>query len=310
MLDLVLAGVLAAGGYDAGRVLCALSDDRIDESSGLVVGQRSDRLFTHNDSGDSGRFFALDRSCRTQATYTLTGVEARDWEDVARGPGQTLWFADIGDNSESRDGGVLVHRVREPDDGTPETVTATSYRLRYEDGPHDAETLIVQPSDGRLLIITKTLGSRAGVYASDQPLRAGGAANILRLVAEIAIPLATAGDISPDGSRVAVRNGVAAYEWDVSGGDVVEALAAEPVRIPLPASEQGESLTYDRDGRSLLVGSEGVGAAVHVLGSAPAPAAAPADQRRTWRVPIPAVAGATAVIGLALLAGLRRRRRG
>ena len=317
MLDLAVSAVLLAGGYDAGRLLCTLSDDRIDESSGLVAGVRSDLLFTHNDSGDRARFFALDRTCRTRATYTLRGVQARDWEDVARGPGQTLWFADIGDNSQTRDQGVLVHRVEEPIAGSPERVTATSFRLRYEDGPHDAETLLVTPREGRVLVVTKTLGSRAGVYASDLPLRAGGAVNTLRLVAQVAVPLATAGDLSPDGRRVAIRNGVAAYEWDVTGGDVVGAFAAEPVRVPLPRSAQGESLTYDRDSRSLLVGSEGVGAAVHVLrrtASRPAqasarPSAAPSVARRGWRVPLPLVAGAAGVLLLALLSQLRRRAR-
>ena len=108
MLAALVSAVLLAGGYADGTLLFRFQDSRITESSGLVAGSRSDLLFTHNDSGDVARFFAVDRTGRTRATYRLRGVQARDWEDIARGPGGTLWLGDIGDNSASRDRGLLV----------------------------------------------------------------------------------------------------------------------------------------------------------------------------------------------------------
>jgi hypothetical protein len=70
--------------------VCRLVDDRITESSGLVLSSRTDRvLFTHNDSGDDARFFAVDDRCRTLAMYVLSGVAATDWEDMAVGRGRT-----------------------------------------------------------------------------------------------------------------------------------------------------------------------------------------------------------------------------
>ena len=319
MLDALVSAVLLAGGtggYDDGTLLFRFQDSRITESSGLVAGSRSDLLFTHNDSGDTARFFAVDRTGRTRATYPLRGVDARDWEDIARGPGRTLWLGDIGDNSAIRDRGLLVHRVPEPAGTGSATLTPTTYRLRYDDGPKDAEALLVTP-EGRVLVVEKTFGSAAGVYASDLPLRPGGAVNLLHRVAEVHVPMVTGGDLSPDGRRVVLRNYTAAYEWDVPGGDVVAALATDPERVSLPSSPQGEGIAYSRDGRSLLTSSEGKAGPVYELrpGSptaAPepsetaAPAAAGRDVAKGWRVPL-TVAGVVLVTGLALSAVRHRR---
>lgn len=260
MLALLLAGVLTAGGYDGGTTLCTLRDQRIAESSGLVSSSRDgELLFTHNDSGDTARIFEIDRTCRTRATFALDGVQARDWEDISRGPGRTLWLGDIGDNSSRRTQGVLVHRVPEP--GPAEgavRLRPTTFRLTYADGPHDAEALLVHPRTGQLLIVTKGfLGG--GVYAAPLPLLPS-APNVLRRVGEVGVADVTAGDISPDGSRVVLRSYTTAYEWDVRGDDVVAALGTDPVEIPLPRAPQGEGITYSADGRSLLTSSEGRGA--------------------------------------------------
>ena len=296
--------------YDPGHVLFRVTDPRITESSGLAAGLASDRLFTHNDSGDTARFFALGPDGRTVATYVLKGVQARDWEDIERGPGRTLWLADIGDNRAVRDRGVLVHEVAEPT-GASATLTAVSYRLRYEDGPHDAEALLLSPS-GRVLIVTKSLAG-AGVYEAPERLAAG-VPNLLRRVGSLDIPEVTAGDVSPDGTRVVLRNYTAAYEWPVRDGDVAAALRAAPERIELPVQEQGEGITYSRDGRSLLVSSEGLDQPVYELDGdqAPSPSASPASavQARD-RPPLTALSAAALALvalltALALRAGRRR----
>jgi hypothetical protein len=265
VLDLLLAAALTAGGYDGGRLLCSFRGPDITESSGLVASSAyDDLLYTHNDSGDVGRLFQLDRTCRNRAVLVLRGVQARDWEDMSRGPGKTLWLGDIGDNSATRDRGLLVHRIEDP--GPAEgavQVRSTAFRLAYEDGPQDAEALLVHPRTGQLLIVTKGFAG-GGVYAAPLPLLAG-IPNTLRRVGEVRIPEVTAGDISPDGTRVVLRNYSSAYEWDVRGDDVVAALGGEPVRIALPRSTQGEAISYSGDGRSLIVSSEGSGAPVQEL---------------------------------------------
>ena len=313
MLALLLAGVLAAGGYDGGTTLCTLLDQRISESSGIVASAAyDDVLYTHNDSGDTARFFAITPTCRTRATYVLPGVQARDWEDISRGPGDTLWLGDIGDNSAIRTLGILVHRVKEPAlGGGVVRLASTAYRLRYPDGPHDAEALLVHPRTGQLLVVTKGFGG-GQVFAAPLPLSAS-APNVLRAVGRVPVPEVTGGDISPDGSRVVLRNYTAAYEWDVHGDDVAAALRGEPTRIPLPRSPQGEGITYTRDGRSLIVSSEGVGSPLQELrrtATAATPAAQPAHRGSSGHAHIAlagTVIGALALLAVGLL-GLRRTR--
>jgi hypothetical protein len=260
----------------ADPLLCHLQDRRITESSGVATGPGV--LWTHNDSGDGPRFFALDRSCRTLATYTVVGASATDWEDMARGAG-ALWFGDIGDNDAERSG-VVVHRVAEPSTRPAvQSVRATSYRFRYEDGPHDAEALMVHPRTGRLFVITKSYFGTATVYAGPAEPSTG-STNLLTEVASFRLtPSGTPGgpvgpvgqvsvtgaDISPDAERVVVRTYTDAYEWAVRDGDVAAAFAGEPTRTALPETEQGEAIAYDTDGRSWVTTSEGNGAPVHRL---------------------------------------------
>lgn len=360
MLTLLLSALLTAALAVTGdpQVAFTFTDPRIDESSGLVSSSQVDGvIFTHNDSGDSARFFAVGPDGRTQTTYTLPEVMARDWEDIARGPDEkgrsSLWLGDIGDNSASRDNGILVHRVREPTPGKSTSVTTeapTSFRLRYPDGPVDAETLLVHPRTGRLYVVSKPLAGPAQVYAAPPRLDPAGP-NALERVAQVALTptgtsggpgigglaqlLVTAGDIAPDGSRVALRTYTDLYEWTVEGDDLAAAFAGEPTVTPLPSTRQGEGLGYSRDGRSLLTSSEGQGAPVHRIpartGQPTAPSAAappstaappsadrpaaagPAADPAGPRTPLGfglAVAGGTGAILVLMLLTRARRRRG
>jgi hypothetical protein len=276
-LHLLLAALLAAAPAPtsgaAGPTLCTLQDHRIAESSGLAVSQGT--LWTHNDSGDTARFFALDRHCRTLATYSMTNETATDWEDMARGRG-SLWFGDIGDNA-ARRSQVQVIRVPEPTVTRGwHTLRARVYRFRYEDGPHDAETLLVHPRTGQLFVVSKSYDGSAAVYAA--PLHPSATAlNTFTKVGQLQThvtgtaggPLGalgqlslTAGDINATADRVVLRTYTDAYEWVVTNGDVVQAFSATPTVTALPSTRQGEGIGYDTDGRSWLTTSEGVGAPV------------------------------------------------
>jgi hypothetical protein len=296
----VLLGPAARAGYGPGVVLFTFKDAAIVESSGVASSARSaDVLFTHNDSGDRARFFAVGRTGQTIATYTLRGINAADWEDMARGPaadgGPALFLADIGDNEPSTRPSMVVHEVQEPQIGvTPaEIVPTASYTLSYEDGSHDAEAFMVDPLTRDFVVVTKdgfaydgalaadpghVLG-RSGVYVAQPP--APGVRGILRRVATIRLdlladaafdPLAkgrhllvTGGDISPDRSRIVVRTYVQAFEWRLGSRTVADAFAGSPAQVPLPASQQGEAIGYTADGTSLVTTSEGAHAPVHLI---------------------------------------------
>jgi hypothetical protein len=257
-LHALLAALLVAS---PSPTLCHLQDTRIQESSGVAVSPGV--LWTHNDSGDTARFFALDRHCRTLATYDVTNETARDWEDMARGGGY-LWFGDIGDNRSTRTS-IAVVRVPEPHVSPgSHAVMATVFRFTYPDGPHDAETLLLHPRTGQLYFVTKTLLGPAGVYAA--PLHPSvGKLNPLTEVGTVSAGLMgtfTSGDINADATRLVLRTYSEAFEWRLDGGDVVQALKGTPTVTDLPPTDQGEAIAYDTDGRSWITTSEGKGAPV------------------------------------------------
>ncbi len=302
------------------------------ESSGVASSSVSDDwLFTHQDSGDEGQFYAVSTEGRLLATYRL-GVRARDWEDMARGPDEqgrsSLWLGDIGDNSGTRERGLLIHRVPEPEvdptrPGRIADLEPVTFRLVYEDGPRDAEALLVHPRTGRVHVVSKELSRPAGVYAAPEVLDPDGP-NTLRRVGEVAPPaggstfVVTAGDIAPDGSRVALRGYRELLEWRLEGDDVAAALAGQATATALPRTPQGEGLVYTRDGSAVLTTSEGQDAPVHRLRStlasaepaAPPQAAPPADRPGQPDADPPyVVIGIGGVVGGAVLAWLLTRRR-
>ncbi|NHC14587.1 hypothetical protein [Motilibacter deserti] len=238
-----------------------ISDSRIAESSGLALSPtHKSVMWTHNDSGDSSRVFALGAEGQTLGVWRLDVVPARDWETMAatkdsRGRG-VLWVGDIGDNGAARTNGILVHRAIEPAD--PDgggTLRATSYRLRYADGPHDAEAMFFG-ADGRLRIVTKALFG-GSVFVAPERLDPD-APNVLEREGD-APGIVTDATALP-GGRYAVRDYSDAYVYDADG--------ELQARVALPSQPQGESLTSSLDGTVLYAGSEGEGQPV-------------------WRVPLP-----------------------
>ena len=330
MLRTALAAVVLAS---AAAPLTTLPSD-LTESSGVATSSLSDDwFFTHQDSGAEGDVHAVATDGRLLATFRL-GVQSRDWEDMARGPGpdgrSSLFLADIGDNNAARDLGLLVHRIPEPevDPGREgvvrETPPEASYRLRYEDGPRDAETLLVQPATGRLYVVTKGLLGKPLVYAAPAELRPD-APNVLTRVADVDVEttdtpggpgigptanvLVTAGDISADGRRLALRTYTDLYEWFLEAdGDVADAVDGDPVITPLPPTTQGEGLAYTRDGAALLTTTEGEGAPVHRVPSGLSEQGPPLAERRDRQWLAVGAAGALAALAV-VWSVLRRRRR-
>jgi hypothetical protein len=237
---------LAGPRTDAGGVGFRLADERIDESSGLVLSHRHPHVvWTANDSGDSARVFAVDtRTGQTVGVHRF-GAEVRDVEALAMTPDGTVLVGDIGDNGASRSS-VRVYSFDEPPLGET-SGPSTSWQLTYPDGPHDAESLAVDPTTGRVYVVTK---AQAGaVYAlPEHPSRSG----TNRLTKVAAAPgVATDAVFLADGSALAVRTYLALVLLDAQDFHRVAS-------APLPMQPQGETLALAPDGRGLLAGSEGV----------------------------------------------------
>ena len=239
------------------------------ELSGLVLSRRQSQvLWTHNDSGDGARVFAIALNGGLLGDIAVTGAENIDWEDVAIGPsagsGDALYIGDIGDNAGMRPT-VTVYRVPEPrlGGGVP-TATAPVQRLtlRYPDGPHDAEALLVDPARrGALVMVTKAFDASAGVYVADTA--STGAVTTMRRAGTLSLGVGeaiTAGDVSADGATIVLRSYGRAFVWSRRGGESIAAALGRPpctAQAQLAAEGQGEALGLTRDGRAFYTVAEG-----------------------------------------------------
>lgn len=235
-----LVGLLPVLPASAETVEFTIGDPRITESSGLATDAADSRYWTVNDSGDRGIAYAIDDHGNTEGTLEFR-AQPVDVEAVAFHRGR-LYVADIGDNRTRREF-VTVYFF---DDAAPGAgpVSYKAYDFSYPDGPHDAETLLVDGS-GRLFIVTK--GTDAGIYAAPtDPSRQG--INALERVGD-APPFVTDGTVLADG-QYALRTYVSVEIVDPGSYEVV-------ARAATPAQRQGESITTTFDGGALLLGSEG-----------------------------------------------------
>jgi hypothetical protein len=260
------AGVATGASEEDARPLFRLEDPAIVESSGLALAD--DLVVTVNDSGDEARAFVVDPTTgRTVGTTRWEGG-AEDVEAVAPGGDGTVWIGDIGDNGADRD---TVSVIRIPVGDLDQEVRGERFELRYADGPADAEALLVHPTTGRLVVVTKGVlggelleGPRTLVADGPQRLRSRGPV----------MPVVTDGAFLPDGDHLVLRDYARAvvYTWPA-----LEQVA----EVELPPQRQGESLAVS-DEDTLLVGSEGLRSPVHEVALPALEAASPSASPSTF----------------------------
>ena len=236
----------------------------LDEASGLAASRRhAGVLWLHNDSGTEPELFAVDSTGAVLGRVRVTGAENVDWEDVAIGPcpaGECIYIADTGDNLERREA-VTVYRVPEPDPADAATPPAERFRLRYPDGPRDAEALFVTPDtpDARVYVVSKGRTSPVTVYRAPTPLPTDTVA-LLEPVAELTdgVPFGllhvTGAGATPDGRHVVIRTYVNLQLYRLEAGELI-AIGA-PVALDALAEPQGEAVDIREDGTVLLAGEE------------------------------------------------------
>lgn len=229
-----------------GREVFTITDPAITESSGLAL--LDGLVVTTNDSGDTGRLFALDAATGELVGTTHWSDDPEDVEALAPStdPGK-VWAGDIGDNSLARKD-IEVAEV--PVGRGDRTVDVETYDLVYPDRPHNAETVLADPVTGRLYVVTKATLGNAEVYAAPAELDEHGD-NKLEKVGAVELPVATDGDLTSDGQFLVLRNYVTASVFTFPA---LELLGS----FDLPHQRQGESLAVQPGDESLLIGSEGV----------------------------------------------------
>jgi len=252
-------------------------DSVVNESSGMAISRRiPNRSYRINDSGDSGRFFVMDMKGGLIKIVTISRFNPMDTEDMAIGacgPSRDcIFIADTGDNGRRREFVDLIV-IEERADFPSEVQPLHRIRLRYPDGPHDAEGLGVHP-DGTVYITTKDF-TRSWIYRlnRDQWSSAPTAEVMLEPVVELDwsvlrpgtlafTRLVTGMNIAPNGKSFLLINYGDAMEFfvDLSAGkpDPKKWKPGVDYRIlELTTLEQEEAIAYlPPNGRSLLYDTE------------------------------------------------------
>jgi len=180
---------------------------------------------------------------------------------------QYIYLGDIGDNFSTRQQ-IRVFRIPEPavytyQSNAPPVIAAVGAQeiiLTYPDEAHNAEALLIDPWTGDLYIATKGLNT-AGIYQATRAQLESGEPVKLTFVRTVAFKSVSAGDISPDGSLIALRRSNRAEVWVRKPGDTISnALAGASINIPVigqPTEPNGEGLGFDPAGRGYYTVSEG-----------------------------------------------------
>ncbi len=260
------AAVPQAVEYGEPVQVCILENKQIKESSGVACSRLNRGVFwTHNDSGDGPWVYAFNEKGQDLAQVTLTGVAFRDCEDMCSFTLKKVHYlllADVGDNALRRKDYTL-YLVREPKldttkrraklDVKPEVVI----RYMYPDGPHNCESVAVDPVRKVILTVNKD-GQEKHVYEIPLPDRSPRALITPKRIGTLKTKLPTlAMDISPDGQRAIILHGGQALIFTRGADEAwAKAFTRKPRTIKVPRRKQGESICYGPDGRTLFLTSE------------------------------------------------------
>lgn len=260
----------------------------LDALSGLAVSRaQPDIVFVHNDH-DRAVVYALDLQGKLHARIALEGAMATDIEDIAVGPCGTqtcVYLADIGDNAARRSEYAILRFVEPSVPSAPGSTEMTTeferFPFSYEDGSHNAESLMVAP-DGTLYVVTKLAPGSGG------PVESSGPSSIYRLTAPLSaagsraalvatLPVPAAGDLAlsaaaahPCGLGFLLRTYDRVYEFVAPAGTSFEAaFQVTPTAVAMPDEPQSEGIDYRADGRGFVSSGEGASAPLLVTGCNP-----------------------------------------
>lgn len=247
-----------------GKKLAELTLKKLHEVSGLAASMNNPGLlWTHNDSGNGAEVFLIDQNINIIQTYILQGVENRDWEDITVGPGPDstknyVYMAEIGDNSATFPL-KYIYRFEEPVIGSSEKKIAITdfdtITFQLPDMRKDTEALLIDPKTKDLYIVSKR-EEPVYVYQLKYPYSKKDTLTALH-VGSLPMTQIVAGDFSPDGSEILMKNYDHIYYWKNSSNKTIHELLKEmPQHVPYEVEPQGESITWARDNSGFYTISE------------------------------------------------------
>jgi hypothetical protein len=236
------------------------------EASGIVTSHTMPGHFWIHDDGGRGILYLLNKDGLPIGAVTVQGEFGfSDIEDIALfvdpiSNKSTIYVADIGDNNAVRDI-KTISVYEEPSElqmqQSPSLVLMPklSIRFRYPDGKRDAETIMVDPLNNDIYIVSKR-EANVGVYQVKAPF-VNSEVRTLKKLGNIPYRLITAGDISSKGDQIILRDYEKAYHWNrLPNETIATALSKDARCMSIIAEEQGEGICFSRNGESFYTVSE------------------------------------------------------
>jgi hypothetical protein len=241
----------------------------------------------HNDSGDSPRFFSIDRAGRLLAELVLETVPlVIDAEDIALGPapngGRFLYLGDTGNNFASMGLGIprrtaVLYRMTEPVVAPPARDVRIPIRetvplvFTFPSGARDVEAFFIDPQSGDLFMVAKQADGHSQILTANAAMLAAGGGE-LRLVGELSLGLGgpqggkmpTAASIARDGSAILIRTYTSVLLFQRQAGEsALAALLRPPRQLIAPLERQGEAIGFAEHDTAFVTISEGINPAVY-----------------------------------------------
>jgi hypothetical protein len=234
-------------------------------------------LWAHDDGGKINQLVAITTTGTLVQQYQVGSIVNGDWEDLAIGPGPEkgrdyIYLADIGNNNLKS---TAFSLVRFPEPITPPKPgrlivikNIEIFAFKYPSQTHDAETLLIDPVDGRPYVLTKEAKPSTTAYLYGYPMPLDGK-NIKTMKLERkfthAAPRFSGGDVSSDGRWIIVRNKGIVYTY--LRGVPTSGFAASFANLVclFNGSKQGnaEAITISPDGTHLYCASEAIGSPIY-----------------------------------------------
>ena len=237
-----------------GKRLAELTNKILSVVSGIASSiNHKGYLWAHNDSKNGTEVYLIDQHLKIAMTCKLVGVENRDWEDIAVGPGPEdgksyVYVGEIGDNN-AKYRFKRVFRFEEPaqiQNGVVDIVDFDTIIFRLPK-KKDTETLMIDPITKNLYVISKR-EEPVFVYELQYPYSTHDTLQA-REVMSLPFTQIVSGDISSDGKQVLLKNYEYVYYWsNPDGKPLLDLLREKPEDVPYEEEAQGESITWARDG--------------------------------------------------------------
>lgn len=253
----------ASDAFLPAKKMAQLNNDDLKEISGIASSVVNPKhLWAHNDAGNKAEIYLLNENLDVKMTCELSGVENRDWEDIAVGPGPDpgksyVYLGEIGDN-DAVNREKYIYRFEEPvlSDGSSKKIISEFDKITFRlDGSiKDTETLLIDPRTKNLYVVTKRENP---VYLYELKYPYENEVNVAEKLFSLPMTRIVGGDFSRDGLKMLLKNDDVIFYWEASSSEsVIEKMKSPAQSVPYEKEPQGEAIAWAHDDSGFYTLSE------------------------------------------------------